>query len=133
MSCEQSPPAIVSAYKELVLGSFAVHWLRRGAVYLNATPFWAFIPPTSDRGITAQILRALVPYDGAMPAPEWLKSLIKRLWWDFFIQEETIHTVLQQVYIDRCTLASHQSARHLCCSKAVDSTGHVQYHSWTVK
>ncbi|CAL5220694.1 g2745 [Coccomyxa viridis] len=72
-----------------------------GALYLNATPFWAFTPSTSDRGIPAQILRAVVPYDGVMPAPEGLKSLIRRLWWDFFIQEDTIRTVLQQVYIDR--------------------------------
>lgn len=80
-----------------------VHWLCRGALYLNATPLWAFTPPTSDRGIPAQMLRAIVPYDGVMPAPKLLKSLIKRLWWDFFIQEDTIRTVLQQVYIDRCT------------------------------
>jgi len=82
-----------------------------GVLYLNATPFWAFMPSASDRGITAQILRAIVPYDGVMPAPESLKSLIKRLWWDFFIQESTIRFVLQQVYIDRCTL---HIPVHLC-------------------
>ncbi len=79
-----------------------------------------------------------MPYDGVMPAPEGLKSLIRRLWWDFFIQEDTIRTVLQQVYIDRCTpatwafiaraLGEHKLPPCMCCSiSPLDCT--VQEHS----
>jgi hypothetical protein len=75
--------------------------LCRGVQYLNATPFWAFYPATDNQGLTARVLRAVVPYDGVMPAPESLKAVIRRLWWDTFIQEDPIRTVLQQVYVDR--------------------------------
>ena len=63
--------------------------------------FWAFNPPLDDQGLAARILRAIIPYDGVMPAPDPLKAVVRRLWWDTFVQEDTIRSVLQQVYIDR--------------------------------
>ena len=75
---------------------------RRGAIYLNATPFWAFMPRSDSRGPLGRLLRAVVPYDGTMPAPAWLKRIIRVLWWDRFTTKATIQTVLQQVYHDRC-------------------------------
>jgi hypothetical protein len=70
----------------------------RGVVYLNATPFWAFMPrPDTQHGI-GQLLRSLVRYDGTMPAPEQVKAVIRRVWWDKFTTKETIRGVLEQVY-----------------------------------
>ena len=76
--------------------------LHRGAIYLNATPFWAFMPRPDAPGLLGRLIRRVVPYDGRMPAPAPLKAAIRALWWDRFTTKDTIATVLRQVYHDRC-------------------------------
>ncbi|BDA49620.1 probable 2-hydroxy-6-oxononadienedioate/2-hydroxy-6-oxononatrienedioate hydrolase [Coccomyxa sp. Obi] len=72
--------------------------LCRGVVYLNATPFWAFMPRPDTQELTGRLLRWLVRYDGVMPAPEGLKRIIRSLWWDRFTTEDTVSGILKQVY-----------------------------------
>ena len=82
---------------------------HRGAIYLNATPFWAFMPRPDALGLLGRLIRRAVPYDGRMPAPGPLKAAIRALWWDRFTTKDTIATVLRQVYHDRCVAGCTQS------------------------
>ena len=59
------------------------------------------MPRSDTAGPLGRLLRAIAPYDGTMPAPAWLKRIIRFLWWDRFTTKDTIRTVLQQVYHDR--------------------------------
>ena len=86
---------------------------RRGAIYLNATPFWAFMPRPDAPGLAGRLIRRAVPYDGRMPAPAPLKAAIKALWWDRFTTKDTIRTVLRQVYHDRCAPSLDRSLPHI--------------------
>lgn len=70
----------------------------RGVVYLNATPFWAFMPRPETQELTGRLLRRVVGYDGVMPAPEGLKRVLRSLWWDNFTTEDTVRGILKQVY-----------------------------------
>ncbi|EIE19212.1 alpha/beta-hydrolase, partial [Coccomyxa subellipsoidea C-169] len=75
--------------------------LCRGVVYLNATPFWAFMPRPETQEVTGRLLRRLVGYDGVMPAPEGLKRVLRSFWWDKFTTEDTVRGILKQVYAVR--------------------------------
>ncbi len=96
-------------------------------VYLNATPFWAFMPrPDTQDGI-GRLLRRVVGYDGVMPAPERLKAVIRRLWWDKFTTEDTIRGVLEQVYHYRCVLVTQSPI----CEQPQVWDGHALLYLWT--
>lgn len=56
------------------------------------------MPRPETQELTGRLLRRLVQYDGVMPAPEGLKRVIRSLWWDKFTTEDSVRSILQQVY-----------------------------------
>mgnify|MGYP002786579255 FL=1 len=50
-------------------GVAALHgeWVK-GLILLNATPFWAFLPPRKD--LPEWVARSIIPWDGTLPPPE---------------------------------------------------------------
>jgi hypothetical protein len=51
--------------------------LVSGLVLLNATPFWGFVPPAASR---PKFVQALLPWDGALPAPGWISRVVLPYW-----------------------------------------------------
>jgi len=84
--------------------------LVSGLVLLNATPFWGFVPAstttsTSDPAtrIAAEMVAAVLPWNGALPAPRWLMRVITP-YWEIFRAPGSIRTLLALVYVDDATL-----------------------------
>jgi hypothetical protein len=69
---------------------------RSGVAFLNATPFWGWMPRLDARA-ESWVARVL-PWDGALPAPPRLKAVLRKVWWDNFTKEDNVRRVLQLVY-----------------------------------
>lgn len=67
----------------------------RGVAFLNATPFWGWMPRLEERrvGLLGTVLR----WDGRVPAPAPVKAALRRLW-DSFTREDNIRNILRTVY-----------------------------------
>ncbi|CAG9459960.1 unnamed protein product [Pedinophyceae sp. YPF-701] len=74
--------------------------LCRGLLLLNATPFWSFLPREEQRSRGLKWLLGKV-WDGAVPAPRWIRGLIERFWWNNLKRPETIRSMLSLVYADQ--------------------------------
>ena len=66
----------------------------KGLILLNATPFWAFVP--SD---ASSFARRVWPWDGATPAPSWIRAPFES-YWDAFRSEANVKGLLSLVYGD---------------------------------
>ena len=79
--------------------------LVKGLLLLNATPFWAFAPNDDDASKKetrfSQILyRRFAPWDGASPAPRWIRAAFS-FYWDAFRSETNVKGLLRLVYGDK--------------------------------
>jgi pimeloyl-ACP methyl ester carboxylesterase len=73
--------------------------LVKGLLLLNATPFWAFAPSeTSSRRFS--LSRFFLPWDGASPAPGWIRAAFS-FYWDAFRSETNVKGLLRLVYGDK--------------------------------
>ena len=70
----------------------------RGICFLNATPFWAFMP---HRESIPRALTALLPWDGSLPPPRPLRFLIQNIWWRALRQKRLLNSLLRLVYRNR--------------------------------
>jgi pimeloyl-ACP methyl ester carboxylesterase len=82
--------------------------LVKGLVLLNATPFWGFVPASGDDNATtatnptsvfAKFVRNITPWDGALPAPGFIKTTFK-LYWNSFRSDANVKGLLSLVYAD---------------------------------
>ncbi|KAK9839381.1 hypothetical protein WJX84_005938 [Apatococcus fuscideae] len=72
--------------------------LCRGICFLNATPFWAFMP---QRESIPRALTALLPWDGTLPPPPPIRFLIQNVWWRALRQKRLLQSLLKLVYRNR--------------------------------
>ena len=70
--------------------------LVKGLLLLNATPFWAFAPNDASNSLG----RFFLPWDGASPAPDWIRAAFS-LYWDAFRSETNVKGLLRLVYGDK--------------------------------
>jgi pimeloyl-ACP methyl ester carboxylesterase len=85
--------------------------LARGLILLNATPFWGFVPASASATTTtspppspaARLVNAMLPWNGALPAPGWIMGVVTP-YWDRFRSLTTIRNLLKLVYVDDAKL-----------------------------
>ena len=70
----------------------------RGVVFLNATPFWSFMPHPET---APRLLTAILPWNGALPVPRPVKLLVKSLWWNLLRQKRVLQYLVRTVYADK--------------------------------
>ncbi|GIL98314.1 hypothetical protein Vretimale_3708 [Volvox reticuliferus] len=76
--------------------------LVRGLVLLNATPFWAFRPPSGSAAARGLLWSALNwAGDGSVPVPESVRHLVEKYWWNQLRSPDTISAMLRLVYADK--------------------------------
>lgn len=70
----------------------------RGVIFLNATPFWSFMPhpETAPRLVTA-----ILPWDGTLPVPRLARFLVKNLWWNLLSRRRILQGLVRTVYADK--------------------------------
>ena len=68
--------------------------LVKGLILLNATPFWAFVPADAR-----DARRRAAPWDGALPAPRWVRALFET-YWNAFRSRRNVEGLLGLVYGD---------------------------------
>ena len=74
--------------------------LVKGLILMNATPFWAFVPPRDedeDEHASNFPRPSLVPWRGQLPAPRWIQAPF-RWYWDSFRSEANVRGLLSLVY-----------------------------------
>lgn len=82
-------------YSESCVGGY------RGICFLNATPFWAFMP---HRESIPRALTALLPWDGSLPPPKPIRFLIQNVWWRALRQRKLLQSLLKLVYRNRSVI-----------------------------
>ncbi|KAL3140722.1 hypothetical protein ABBQ32_005278 [Trebouxia sp. C0010 RCD-2024] len=72
--------------------------LCRGVIFLNATPFWSFMPhpETAPRLVTA-----VLPWNGTLPVPRLARFLVKNLWWSLLSRRRVLQSLVRNVYADK--------------------------------
>ncbi len=72
--------------------------LCRGVIFLNATPFWSFMPhpETAPRLVTA-----ILPWNGTLPVPRFARFLVKNLWWNLLSRRRILQALVRNVYADK--------------------------------
>ena len=72
--------------------------LCRGVIFLNATPFWSFMPhpETAPRLVTA-----ILPWNGTLPVPRLARFLVKNLWWNLLSRRRILQALVRNVYADK--------------------------------
>ncbi|DBB17977.1 TPA: hypothetical protein ACH3X3_002978 [Trebouxia sp. C0006] len=72
--------------------------LCRGVIFLNATPFWSFMPhpETAPRLVTA-----ILPWNGTLPVPRLARFLVKNLWWNLLSRRRILQSLVRNVYADK--------------------------------
>jgi len=77
--------------------------LVKGLLLLNATPFWAFAPnddASKKKKKRFSLYRRFSPWDGASPAPRWIRAAFS-FYWDAFRSETNVKGLLRLVYGDK--------------------------------
>ena len=77
--------------------------LVKGLLLLNATPFWAFAPnddASKKKRKRFSLYRRFSPWDGASPAPRWIRAAFS-FYWDAFRSETNVKGLLRLVYGDK--------------------------------
>ena len=77
--------------------------LVKGLLLLNATPFWAFAPnddASKKKKKRFSLYRRFSPWDGASPAPPWIRAAFS-FYWDAFRSETNVKGLLRLVYGDK--------------------------------
>ena len=79
-------------------GSRMLLLLCRGVIFLNATPFWSFMPhpETAPRLVTA-----ILPWNGTLPVPRLARFLVKNLWWNLLSRRRILQSLVRNVYADK--------------------------------
>jgi pimeloyl-ACP methyl ester carboxylesterase len=75
----------------------------KGLLLLNATPFWAFAPnddASKKKKKRFSLYRRFSPWDGASPAPPWIRAAFS-FYWDAFRSETNVKGLLRLVYGDK--------------------------------
>ena len=67
--------------------------LIKSLVLLNAAPFWSFAAPREEDSI----LPSLLPWNGVLPAPQWLLAFGSR-YFDLMRDPNNVNTMLKTVY-----------------------------------
>ena len=88
--------AAVVAATETETNTHTPRALVKGLLLLNATPFWAFAPNDASNALG----RFFLPWDGASPAPDWIRAAFS-LYWDAFRSETNVKGLLRLVYGDK--------------------------------
>ena len=73
----------------------------RGVVFLNATPFWTFMPHPET---APRLLTAILPWNGTLPVPRFVRFMVKNFWWRLLSSRRILKNLVRNVYANRWVL-----------------------------